>query len=200
MSNEIARRRNAAVTLPKLQAPPYSSPLWWAVEHVTNPHPDIGAPKEFHPRVKREASAHLALLDPMMDQVTPALFGAWLRPILSACRNPPEGDTTDGLLTLLYRGFFSYPTGVFTLETQSEAIRVGTYRPSGGDIAAILEPAVRELRQRATTLRYITEAADTPEHPPAREDVPEIPKAPAFEAQEPVRTVAEQLKALGFDA
>ena len=168
----IARRQ--AASLPTQVILPEPDPLlWWTLERVENPHPDVGPETDFPLAIRRQARRMLDDMRAGCAPVPPAIFDAWVRPILANVRNPLAGSEIPAKVALLHHAFAGYPTACFTIETQTEAMRRTVYLPAGGDLAPVLDGIARAWLTRQDGLTHI--AGDRAETAPANRNVVPLP-------------------------
>lgn len=199
--------------------PAMSAALAKQIELVSNPHPDIRAPKRFPPAVMAEAASVADAMESLCAPVTLEALRAWVRPIGAAVRNPPSGEDFAAWGAALVVACGDYAAGAFTAATQREALTTFKFFPSVADIAAVVGPKSMALRRKLAMLRTIAEA-EPEERRPTPTDAERravAAKLAAFRSglptgplpgdgdvklcerpHDPIRTVDQQLAELGF--
>ena len=154
----------AGVTLP-----PASRDLVAALDHVANPHPDVGLePARVRPGVRGEAKSALEAIDSALRVATADQWAAFLRP-LAALPNGPSRDAFPGRASAIAFALHDTPAAVLTVANQREALRTLRFWPSPHDLDAILRPQADELRRHRRLLLTIATAPETAAPPPLTE-------------------------------
>jgi hypothetical protein len=158
-----------------------------------------------HPLAARYVLEFAALLDPAsQDDIRD-----WLLLVGTGVGNAPT-DRTDILLrhraVIIACG--NLPRAVWCQETAAEALRTLKYFPTSSEVSDLLEPHAEALRRMHRDLEAIAEAPPAARPPAPRARASSEPYAPvastpvepprAVEPHAPVRSVDEQLVAMGF--
>ena len=180
----LIRQSSQIVHLP--QFPPLarlSPALDHALEQVRNPHPDIGAPKQFAALVKHQAGHAADELEAQCKPVPASTVRDWCRPIGAAVRNPPTNEDFAAWAAALMIVCGDLAVGVFTVDTQREALRAFQIFPAVADVSQLLGPKSHTLRARRDALRRIAESET---EAPAKA-IPVSAGAPAWTADRTMR-------------
>ncbi len=159
-----------------------------------------GAAPRFHPDAERYAKAAEEMLKPAPRPV----IERWLVKLAMGLANRPANETHYvGWLSAAILACGNLPAGVWRDEVVAEALRQIDYWPSVARLYEKLEPHARRLQRTAAALRAMANAPPDPPPEPVRPPVPpapmaEVPRPSVFTPQAPVRSVEEQIAALGF--
>lgn len=212
--NAVTQRKPSSIA--QLPEPdPISPELGWALDQVIHPHPDIGAPRQFVAAVKAQAEVAEAQLRPFARPVTLSELRDWARPLGAGVRNPPAPEDFAAWCAALAVACGDFPAAAFSSRAQRAALQEFQFWPSVSDVCRLVRPKAAEIRDRLHGLRAIVTARTMEPVEPAPAGKPSLPewvgnrdlKAPSgpteggdyapSEARPPVRTVEEQLAALG---
>lgn len=154
--------------LPDTVAPtarPASQALTAVLAAVTNPHPDIGAPRSFPAHVHDEALARLSQLRDQAKPATAREWGAFLAPLMGIAANTPPREAIPAYCRALEFAMPSMPASVLTEDRSREALRRFTFWPKPAELAAWLEPEARAIHAEVSALRQIVAKAPTQPKP-----------------------------------
>lgn len=160
--SEIARIGKSALPAYFDQDKGMSSNLWWAIDRTSNPHRDVGAPREFHAAVQHEARRALEDIGPFCIAAGPDLVTLWATPLMAGLSKDTAPDAAVARMRLVVIALQNLAAGAFTLQAQAQIAQTAHYTPMPADLYDALAPRSVELRQRQSALRHIVEAATIP--------------------------------------
>lgn len=136
-------------------APP-SSNLRTELLLVEGAHPAYGyQPSRLLTEVGDEARGMLAAYESCKAPPSKGLIDAWLKPLVSAVRNPPCRSDFDEMVRLLVLVLDDTPSVMLTEESQINAMREFAFWPATADIYKFLLPQANAFYKRRYALMEI---------------------------------------------